>query len=326
MSARRALLTGAGGFVGANLTRRLLGEGHEVHVLLRPGSDTWRLADIREALAVHEVDLRHQQAVRAGVEAAAPDWVFHLAAHGAYSWQSDAHGIFESNALGTLNLLDACIDLGFEAFVHAGSSSEYGMKDHPPSEDEVPEPNSDYAVAKMTATMLCRERAIRHGLNVATLRLYSVYGPWEDPRRLIPVLVVHGLRDEMPPLVDPDTARDFVHVEDVCDAFLFAATTRPPGSDGIYNVGSGTQTSLRSLVQITRRALNISAVPDWGSHAPRPWDTSLWVANPEKIARELGWQPERDIESGLTEMAHWLEDHHALWSRYGVRGRTPEVA
>lgn len=319
MSARRVLVTGAAGFIGAGLTRRLLGEGHGVDLLLGRGSDTWRLEDIRKALTVHEADLRDGEAVRSVLDGARPDWIFHLAAHGAYSWQTDAQGIFQSNVLGTLNLAQACVRRGFEAFIQAGSSSEYGFKDHAPSEDEAPEPNSQYAVAKVSATLLCRQLALQHGLRLATLRLYSVYGPWEDPRRLMPTLVAHGLRGELPPLVAPDTARDFVHVEDVHDAFLLAAATSVEGSSGIYNVGSGTQTSLRHLVEIAQRVLGISATPQWGSHEPRPWDASVWVADPAKIRRELGWRPQRDLADGLTDLAAWLAERPALHERYGVR-------
>jgi UDP-glucose 4-epimerase len=321
MSARRALLTGAAGFIGAGLTRRLLDEGlldegHHVELLLRPGSDSWRLREIRAELDVHETDLRDGEAVRSAVESAEPDWIFHLAAHGAYSWQTDARGIFESNVLGTLNLAEACVRRGFDAFVHAGSSSEYGYKDHAPSEEEAPEPNSSYAVAKVTATLLCRHLALEHGLHLTTLRLYSVYGPWEDPRRLMPTLVAYGLRGELPRLVGPDTARDFVHVDDVCDALLLAAGKSVSDSSGIYNVGSGTQTSLRRVVELAREVFHISVAPDWGSHEPRPWDAEVWVSDPSKIKRELGWQPQRDLASGLAGLASWLAADPALSERY----------
>jgi nucleoside-diphosphate-sugar epimerase len=118
MSARRALVTGAAGFIGAGLTRRLLAEGHRVELLLRPGSDAWRLEGVRDELVVHEADLRDREAVQAAVDAVGAEWVFHLAAHGAYSWQTDAAGIFQSNTLGTLNLLESCVERGFDAFVH----------------------------------------------------------------------------------------------------------------------------------------------------------------------------------------------------------------
>jgi nucleoside-diphosphate-sugar epimerase len=318
MSARRALLTGAAGFVGASLVRRLLDEGHAVELITRPGSDLWRLQEVRGSVTLHEADLRDELAVQRAVDAAAPDWVFHLAAHGAYSWQRNARDIFDSNVLGTLNLARASVRREFEAFVHAGSSSEYGFKDHAPSEQEAPEPNSDYAVAKVAATLLCAHLAAQHQLRMATLRLYSVYGPWEDPRRLIPTLVAHGLRGELPPLVKADTARDFVHVDDVCEALMLAATTPVEKTNGIYNVGSGIQTTLRELVEIARQALSIAAEPEWDTFAARSWDLNVWVADPSKIERELGWRPQRGLLSGLEGFASWLAQADELRTRYGT--------
>jgi dolichol-phosphate mannosyltransferase len=318
MSARRALLTGAAGFIGACLTRRLLDEGHAVELIVRPGSDRWRLEDLSGSVSVHEADLRDRAAIDAAVDAAAPDWVFHLAAHGAYSWQDDARDILESNALGTLNILQAAVRRGFEAFVNAGSSSEYGFKDHAPAESEAAEPNSAYAVGKTTATLLCSQMAVEHRLRIVTLRLYSVYGPWEDPRRLIPTLVAHGLRGELPPLVDPLTARDFLHVDDACDAFLLAATRSADGTNGIYNLGSGIQTSLRELVATARAVFDIAVEPRWGTHAQRAWDASVWVADPAKIARELGWSPRVTVERGLQDFAEWLRHNAAAHERYGI--------
>jgi UDP-glucose 4-epimerase len=325
VSAKRALVTGAAGFVGANLTRRLLAEGHEIHVLQRPGSDDWRLREIDAELVTHLADLRDQAAVESAVRASAPDWIFHLAAHGAYSWQKDSRGIFESNLMGTMALAEACVAEGFEAFVHAGSSSEYGAKDHAPSEEEAPAPNSDYAVAKASATLLCRYLRERSGLRITTLRLYSVYGPWEDPRRLMPTLVVHGLDGTLPPLVDPDTARDFVHVDDVCDAFLLAAATPVPQSSGIYNVGSGIQSTLREVVEAARAVLGIAAEPSWGSHRARAWDTDVWVADPRKIERELGWRSKREPQAGIESLRAWLEVHRELLERYRLQSASAQA-
>src|SRR5437899_2182523 len=150
----RALVTGATGFVGANLTRRLLAAGWEVDVAERPGSDAWRLEGLQDAVRIHRVDLTEAEAVERVVAAARPSSVFHLAAHGGYSWQTDAERILATNVLGTLNVLQASLAHGCEAFVNTGSSSEYGFKDHAPVEDELPEPNSVYAVAKAAATLL----------------------------------------------------------------------------------------------------------------------------------------------------------------------------
>ena len=316
MASRRAIVTGAGGFVGACLARRLLAEGHPVELWVRPGSDTWRLDTLAGEARVTEVELTDDDAVLSAARRARAEWVFHLAAHGAYSWQTDLRRIMEVNAIATTTVAEAAVAAGCEAFVHAGSSSEYGFKDHPPHEDELPEPNSAYAVGKVAATAYCRWLAQREGALVRTLRLYSVYGPWEASGRLIPTLVALGLEGRLPPLVDPDIARDFVFVEDVCDAFILAAADRSGDLAGVYNVGTGHQTTLSELVEVARAAFEITEQPEWGTMEARSWDTATWVADPRRIARELGWRPRTSLEDGLRATGTWLLDRSELRARY----------
>ncbi len=303
----RVLVTGAAGFVGANLATRLLGDEHEVHAVCRPDGDGWRLAAL-EGLLTHSVDLLTPGVARQLMSDVAPDWVFHLAAHGAYSWQTDVHRIIATNLGATVALADAAEQQGVSAFINAGSSSEYGFKDHAPDEDERPDPNSAYAVAKVAATMYCRYRALAAGLPAVTLRLYSVYGALEDSRRLIPALISHGLQGSLPPLVAPDTARDFVYIEDVCDAFIQAAERVEAISGGVYNVGSGRQLTLRELVECARRVMAISAQPDWGSYPQRIWDTNVWYASTKRTELELGWSATTSIEDGLRRTIATLAD------------------
>ena len=318
MGSRRAIVTGAGGFVGACLARRVLEDGHAVELWVRPGSETWRLDALTAEAPIVEVDLTDDDSVLARVRRAGVETVFHLAAHGAYSWQTDVRRIMEVNAVATTILAEAAVAAGCEAFVHAGSSSEYGLKDHAPHEGELPEPNSAYAVGKAAATAYCRWLAQREGTLVRTLRLYSVYGPWEEAGRLIPTLVALGLEGRLPPLVHPDVARDFVFVEDVCDAFLLAAAERSGDLAGVYNVGTGHQTTLRELVDVARAALSIGEEPDWGTMEARSWDTATWVADPTRIARELGWRPRTGLEDGLRATAAWLQERSELRARYAA--------
>src|SRR5205814_646502 len=190
---KRVLLTGGTGFVGANLARSLVAQGHDVHFLVRPGHRSWRLAGLAGGVRLHEAELADRATVAAVAREVAAEWVFHLAAHGAYSFETDVHEIVRTNVVGTVNLLEAVRAVGFESFVNAGSSSEYGFQDHSPAEDEGAEPNSDYAAAKLAATQFCRQVARRDRLHVVTLRLYSVYGPYEDRRRLLPTLIEKAL-------------------------------------------------------------------------------------------------------------------------------------
>ncbi len=301
-----AVVTGAGGFVGANLVRRLLRDGVPVHALLRPGERPWRLAGLFDRIHVHEVVLSDAAGVRRALSAVRGAWVFHLAAHGAYPRQTDRRAMLETNVTGLVNVVEAAEAAGCGAFVNAGSSSEYGIVDHPAKENERLEPNSDYAVTKAFGTQFCRYLARARGLPLVTLRLYSVYGPWEDPTRFVPTLAVRGLAGELPPLVDPRTARDFVYVEDVCDAFVVAARAAGARGGAVYNVGSGVQTSIGEAVEIARRVLAIPGPPQWGAYPARAWDTNSWVADVGAIREELGWRASRTFEEGFVETVRWL--------------------
>src|SRR5262249_20287361 len=152
--------------------------------------------------------------------------------------------IRRTNLLTTKVLARAALEQGVPAMVQAGTSSEYGRKDHAPGEDEALEPEGPYAESKAAASAFCRDFAMRTGMRLPTLRIYAAYGPWEDPRRLVPALLVHALAGRLPALASPQTARDFVAVEDVVEAFLLAATAPLPEPGAVFNLGSGLQTRL----------------------------------------------------------------------------------
>jgi UDP-glucose 4-epimerase len=315
----RAVVTGAGGFVGANLVRQLLADGHEVVAWVRPGSVDWRLEDLAGDVEIAPVELLDPEAIEAAVKAARADWIFHLAAHGAYSWQRDAETIMQTNLVATVHLLAAAQRHGFGAFVNAGSSSEYGFQDHAPSEDELPEPNSDYASMKAGATLHGAFVARRDDVHVVTLRLYSVFGPWEEPGRLMPTLVARGLEGKLPPLVSPDTPRDFISVRDTNRAFLAAARRMDLERGSVLNIGSGRETKLREVVEIARRTLGIESEPEWGTEPQRSWDAAVWVADPSRAQARLDWRAEDDVSTGFAALVDWLRAHPDHWDRYEIK-------
>jgi nucleoside-diphosphate-sugar epimerase len=309
---KRVLLTGASGFVGANLAEKLVNDGHEVHLLMRQGYKAWRIEHLLPHTHIHIINLLDREAAITAVASIRPDWVFHLAAFGAYSWQDDSAEAININYLSTINLLEASLKTGFEAFINTGSSSEYGFKDHAPAEDDYLEPNSYYAATKAAATLYCRYAAQRYKRPIFTLRLYSVYGPYEEPKRLIPTMILKGMKSELPPLTDANVARDFIHTEDVVRAYLFAvesAGTLPPGE--VYNVGSGMQTSIKDVVEIARGIFGITTEPIWGSMPNRSWDSSVWVADNRKLCA-AGWKPLVEFRAGFQKTIEWFKQNQSL--------------
>ena len=312
---RRVLVTGAGGFIGANLVRRLLRDGHTVHGLLRPGADCWRLLEVSD-LQLHEVDLAEAAAVSDVVAQLRPQWIFHLAAHGAYPFQTERRQMLETNVIGASNLAEAALRWSAEIVINTGSSSEYGIKNHAPTESELLEPNSDYAVTKASASLLFQSLARRHELPMPTLRLYSAYGPFEEPSRLLPTLLVHARRAMLPSLAQPSISRDFVDVDDVCDAYLRLAAASHVDAGAIYNVSTGRQTTLAELVELVRDKFGIVEQPRWGSMPDRKWDTTVWVGNSQKLQQAVGWQPRHSLADGIDRMAAWLAGDPSQLRRY----------
>jgi nucleoside-diphosphate-sugar epimerase/glycosyltransferase involved in cell wall biosynthesis len=299
------LVLGGGGFVGANLVQRLLQTRSDVVAVVRR-LPAWRLAGL-DSKNLIEVDLTSIAEMREMVEAVRPRTVLDCSAYGAYSFESDAQLIYQTN-FNTLVALVELLDKGrLASFVHAGSSSEYGSNSAGPSEAEPLVPNSHYAVSKAAAALFISHAGKTLGLPIVNLRLYSVYGPLEDASRLIPNLVKQGIEVSYPPFVSPETSRDFVYVGDVCEAFLIAAARLTPDLYGeSFNIGSGVRTKIRDLAETARHVFGIDKPADFGSMPGRAWDLDEWYADPVKAARLLGWSATTSLADGLRLTADWV--------------------
>jgi nucleoside-diphosphate-sugar epimerase len=303
----RVLVTGAAGFIGANIVRGFAARGARVAACVRPGSDHWRLAGA--ACSLHEVDVSDPATFSTTFEAVAPDVAVSAAAHGAYSWQDDLSRMLAVNVAAVDHLIDLCLERG-TPLIHLGSSSEYGPQPGAPDEMTRPAPNSAYAVTKLAGTHLLCDAVVRRGLVGVVLRLYSVYGPWEEPARLMPTLAAALVEHRLPPLVDPAIARDFVHVNDVVDLVVgWASRPVVPRDLPIVNLGSGVQTSIGELVDLARSIVEVKHDPTWGSMDNRAWDTTTWRADARRAAEVLGWRASTSLTDGLRSLMTFVAAH-----------------
>lgn len=300
----RCLVTGATGFIGANLVRRLVTLGEQVHVILRPGSSRWRIADLSPYLQEHYGDLSDAPRLREIVQLVKPKVVFHCAAYGVSSSHTDINEIYSTNVLGTINLLQAVSTVEFDTFVNTGSFSEYGNKSTPATEDTTPEPLSAYAAAKLAATLYCQMIARSEGYPVITLRLFYPYGPFECHNRLIPTVVRACLDRRELALTAGDQTRDFVFVGDVVNAYLKAAETTGLAGQ-VFNIGSGTEHTLKEVVEQVISLLSTTTVPRWGRLPTRRFEIMRCEADITRACQLLGWVPRVSLSDGLMETIAW---------------------
>jgi nucleoside-diphosphate-sugar epimerase/glycosyltransferase involved in cell wall biosynthesis len=299
------LVTGASGFVGANLFKVISAVRQDVFAVVR-SEKNWRLVDIDDEKII-AADITDYSAAKNLVNSIAPKTVFDCVAYGAYSFEQDVNLIYQTNFQAITNFVELLASHAFSAYIHAGSSSEYGANCAAPAEDGFCEPNSPYSVSKVAVAAYLRYMGKQRNFPCVNLRLYSVYGPLEDTSRLIPNLLRHALDGKLPPFVDPRTSRDFVHIDDVCAAFIMAAAKMHPGLYGEnFNIGTGQKTTIAELAEITRKEFNVTEDPDFGTMEGRSWDLAEWYSNPSAAREQLGWSAAINLQDGLRSTARWV--------------------
>jgi len=298
------LVLGGSGFIGANLLRTILKFREDVF-----GTTTslpsWRLEGLPEKNIV-VTDLLVDANLDSLLDNIVPRTVFNCVAYGAYSFETDSQLIYQTNFNLTAKILDRLKSRKISCYVHSGSSSEYGDNSAGPAESDLPAPNSDYAVSKVACANLMHYLGKKHSLPCANLRLYSVYGPLEDSSRLIPNLVRCGLEGKYPDFVNPDISRDFIYIDDVCEAFIDTAINLKAEDYGeSFNIGSGHKTTIRDAASVAGEIFKIPASPVYSSMPDRGWDVSDWYANVEKARQCIGWEARTGFKEGLLLTAEW---------------------
>ncbi len=298
---------GASGFIGANLFNEIFKIRQDCYALTHDATKAWRLKLLNVPFEnIIHCDILSNNSVQDVFDKYKPKTIFNLAAYGAYSKQNSVNLTYETNVLGTVNLLENCSQE--MVYIHAGSSSEYGYNCTAPKETDRVEPNSHYAVSKVSAAYLLEFYAKTKGLKTLNLRLYSIFGYWEEPDRLMSRLIELARNQKLPSLVSPDISRDFVFVEDCIEAFVDAANNISEATSGkSYNIATGKKTTIGDLVETTRKVFSIEEKPSWGSMNNRNWDLAEWYGDSTSFQQDFNWSPRNTLETGLLKTKAWQE-------------------
>lgn len=309
----KAFLTGATGFVGSHVARKLVKSGVEVHILARKDSSFVRLNDVRSELTIHLGEMTDAESIARAVSAARPDRIFHFANAGVYGGIStSSERLTEVNTAGLVNLLVALRALEYEAFVNIGSSSEYGLKTSPMREDDVCEPISVYGTSKLVATRAATVEAMEYEKPIATFRLFSPYGPFDDPSRLI-MQATRSLAARTPfRLPHPDAVRDYEYIDDVVDLLTCAAGNIGKHSGEVFNVGSGREVRATEVVETIARLTHTEEFlhilpPNSGSLGES--ESPRWVADTAKTNKAFSWSARTSLTDGLASTVAWVLAH-----------------
>ncbi len=307
----RVLVTGAAGFIGSHLVDRLVSEGHRVTGLddLSTGS-LKNLAEVRrhKGFGFHRFDITSSDLYEV-VGRDRPDLVLHLAAQmDVRKSVADPLHDTRTNVLGTVNVLEACVRAGVPRVVFASSGGTvYGDPSVlPVTERAGLRPGSPYGAAKVSGETYVQAYEQLHGLAGVSLRLGNVYGPRQDPHGEAGVVAIfaRALTQGTTARVfgDGTSSRDYVHVDDVVDAFVCCLDGRADGRR--LNIGSGVSTTVRELHRLVAEAAGAPDAPDF---APaRPGEPQAIALDSSSARRALGWEPRVPLVDGLADTVAWV--------------------
>lgn len=293
------LVTGATGFIGSHLARRLAGDGAQVHAVSR------RPVSTEDGWIWHAADLSQPADATKLIREIRPQAVFHLASAVTGARSVELVGTtMAGNLVGAVNLLTAVVTEAPETRVVLAGSVEEPRGDATPS--------SPYAVAKWAATGYAR---LFHGLfntAVTVLRVAMVYGPAQpDTKKLVPYLIQTLLRGEDPELASGTRLVDWIYVDDVVDAFIKAAQTDDAAGQ-VLDIGSGLQVSIRDTAELLSSLIGGTARPRFGAIADRPLDTAQ-TSDPAAAGAVLGWRPTTTLREGLLRTIAWYAGDGNDW-------------
>jgi len=302
----RILVTGAAGFIGSHVVRGLLHSGHEVTALVRSTAPAPRLGGIEGRLTFIRASL-DDTTLGTALLRWQPERCIHLAWYAKPGKYLDAPanvGCLEDS----LRLLETLAAVGCRHVVMAGTCAEYDTDLGYLREDAPTRPRTLYAASKLALSLVATARAAQLGVGLAWARLFYLYGPREDPRRLVPGVITALLEGKPFDASRGRQVRDYLHVADVAAAFC-ALTEQ--GADGIFNVCSAEPVTMLQVMGAIGDILGRRELIHFGAVPYRPWDPAFVCGDNRRLRTETSWEPRHPLQEGLAATIQWWKAQRA---------------
>lgn len=303
----RVLLTGACGFIGSHILRELLAQHIPVAIILRNDSNTWRIQPYLDQVTIIPSHLADMSGALPEILKFSPDTLINLAWYGVENKYSNDNKQMIENLTLVQALFDIAKNAGIRSFIGTGSQAEYGPRNAVINEEMVTLPSTLYGVAKLSAyhmlKILCEKQAMRF----AWLRIFSSYGPMDNPDWFIPYLITQIRKGAIPKLTKGEQLWDYIYVQDAANAIIAVAKSQTAA--GIFNLGSGEVNTVRYLAETIRDSINSDLDLDFGAIPYRHDQVMHLQADITRLTQLVNWQPKVNLQQGIEKTIAWFKSN-----------------